>query len=236
MSNTTDRDYTTGSPRRHHSLYIEEADFVIQVENAIFKVHRLFLSKDSNVLRDMLNVPQTGGSKEGTEESPLVLTGDNVSSWESLLSAHYDSPCFNSANHTERMLSILPLAHKYCMVKIEQDIIEELKTIKSTDGHVDLMVAAKMVNSDVLYKEALRRLTSSQARLTLDQAQRVGLEAYFEINEAVVLGLETRLSYANTTITTARIALEKADNTKCQRCTLPISWRCTVCQHIQTKQ
>jgi BTB/POZ domain len=62
----------------------------LQVENAIFKVHRSFLVKYSTVIKDMFDVPQSGETKEATDETPLVLVGDNASAWELLLESHYD--------------------------------------------------------------------------------------------------------------------------------------------------
>ncbi|KIM29682.1 hypothetical protein M408DRAFT_105901 [Serendipita vermifera MAFF 305830] len=44
-STTINEDYSTGVPRRHHSLYLEDGTFVMQVENAIFNVHRFFFGQ-----------------------------------------------------------------------------------------------------------------------------------------------------------------------------------------------
>jgi hypothetical protein len=59
------------------------------VQNAIFKVHRFFLAQHSNALRDMLGVPQDDGSKDGTDEKPLVLHDDNVTGWVLIFRAIY---------------------------------------------------------------------------------------------------------------------------------------------------
>jgi hypothetical protein len=103
------RDYTTGVPRPHHSLYIKDGNFVMQVritchiservlmgdpkvENAIFKVHRSVLEKYSSVIEDMLDAPQGENTEGGggTDEHPLVLTGDGVFGWELLLGWRYE--------------------------------------------------------------------------------------------------------------------------------------------------
>jgi hypothetical protein len=113
-ANTTNLDYASGTPRHHHSLYIDDGNIVIQVynlrirvfyssnrltrpkvENAIFKIHRYFLAKYSPVLRDMLNAPQQDGVMDGTDERPIFLTQDRVAGWELLLDSIYDRSAFS---------------------------------------------------------------------------------------------------------------------------------------------
>jgi BTB/POZ domain len=65
-------------------------DVAFQVENAIFKVHRSVLAKYSSVIEGMLNAPQGNDSRGGTDDNPLVLTGDSVVAWESLLGWQYE--------------------------------------------------------------------------------------------------------------------------------------------------
>jgi hypothetical protein len=60
-----------------------------KVENAIFKVHRYFLAKYSGVLRDMLDSPQDSTLRDGTDENPLVLSGDSSEGWQLLLEDIY---------------------------------------------------------------------------------------------------------------------------------------------------
>jgi len=63
---------------------------VLEVENAVFKVHRSFLTKYSTVIKDMFEVPQPGKQKEATDENPLVLTGDTAVGWALLLESYYE--------------------------------------------------------------------------------------------------------------------------------------------------
>lgn len=79
------------------------------------------------------------------------------------------------------MLSILPIAHKYCMDKIEQAMIEQLKRVPTTPGYVDLLLAARIVDSEALYADTLKALMTSTPTPTLDQARRIGVDATFAI-------------------------------------------------------
>jgi hypothetical protein len=60
----------------------------LEVENAIFKIHRHFLMVHSPVLNDMLQLPTTTLGQDGTDQDPLVLS-DQVLGWELFLGCFY---------------------------------------------------------------------------------------------------------------------------------------------------
>jgi len=221
-ADTTIRDYSTGAPRHHHSLYIEDGNLVLQVENAIFKVHRSSLAKQSSVIKDMLGAPQSSTDRDGTDEKPLVLTGDSAASWELLLESLYESlPFLNpDAFSGERILTILPIAHKYCMDKVEHAMIERLKKVPTTPGYVDLLVAAQIVGSETLYANTLRVLMTSTPKPNVVQARRIGADATFAIMDARLLSVETSLS--------------NAYYGRCRHCNSNgNSWKCNFCNRHQ---
>jgi len=71
------------------SFIVDIIDRRLKVENAIFKVHRYFLAKYSSVLRDMLDSPQDSDLRDGTDDNPLVLSGDSSEGWQLLLEEIY---------------------------------------------------------------------------------------------------------------------------------------------------
>ncbi|KAG8817318.1 hypothetical protein FRC19_011437 [Serendipita sp. 401] len=175
-------DYTSGQPRRHHNLYFEDGTLVMQVENAIFKVHRSLLVQYSTVIQDMLSVPSGQTSQDGTDEKPLVMSGDSVAGWGFLLGLQYNSPRNRpKVLKGEDLLTILPIAHKYCMEEIETWIIEQLKETSGYDGFVDLIVASRIVDSDELYQDGLRRLLLTKSFPTLEQAERMGAKTTYSV-------------------------------------------------------
>ncbi|KAG8778648.1 hypothetical protein FRC16_003765, partial [Serendipita sp. 398] len=175
-------DYTSGQPRRHHNLYFEDGTLVMQVENAIFKVHRSLFSRYSTVIESMLSVPSSKETHDGTDEKPLVMSGDSVAGWEFLLELQYKFP-LNRPKSLKRqeLLTILPIAHKYCMEEIETWIIGQLREAYKYDGFVDLIVASRIVDSDELYQDGLRRLLSTKSFPTLEQAERMGTKTTYSV-------------------------------------------------------
>ncbi|KIM28610.1 hypothetical protein M408DRAFT_329376 [Serendipita vermifera MAFF 305830] len=218
-------DYSTGEPRKHHSLYFEDGNFVMQVENAIFKVHQSLLSRYSVVISEMLAAPSQGESKDGTDEKPLVFPDDSALGWELLLSIQYARPRINpEIFNGKQMLWILPIAHKYCMEEIEADVINELKKNISMDGYVDLMVASQIVGSDELHQTGLKGLISSQTAPNLDQAIRIGVEA----THAVMLACIVNAQIQRSTLA--------SDNRECRHCGSFTNWKCATpaCHKRQT--
>src|SRR4051812_16262692 len=83
------------------------------------------------------------------------------------------SPLESSKTYTaEHLLSLLRIAHKYCMDRLEQTTMEKFQQNKTTGGYIDLIVAAQIVGSDPIYQQALQALISSNPQPDLAQAKR----------------------------------------------------------------
>jgi len=169
---------------------------MMQVENAIFNVHRSVLARYSTVIQDLLDSFNENEAKDEADKIPLVMTGDSAAGWELLLGLQYDSPRINSESLSgEHLLLILPVAHKYCMEKIEADIVEELCRASTCDGSVDLVVASQIIESELLYQEGIQRLITSNSSLNLAQAKRIGVEATHTIMTALMDEMKQNLNF-----------------------------------------
>jgi hypothetical protein len=154
----------------------------------------------------------------------------------------------------EKLLSILSIAHKYCMEKITQDVVEELKKATTYDGFVDLVVASQVIDSAPLYQDGMQRLISSGLPPNKEQSRRIGTDATHAVMIAVIGSLKASnaaevasiRSEMNQKVTEANnekqqevaAALAKADNTKCRFCSCQTSWQCSSypCRKRQTIQ
>ncbi|KAG8816081.1 hypothetical protein FRC19_000588 [Serendipita sp. 401] len=67
------------------------------------------------------------------------------------------------------------------MEEIETWIIEQFKETSEYDGFVDLIVASRILDSDELYQEGLRRLLSTKSFPTLEQAERMGTKTTYSV-------------------------------------------------------
>ncbi|KIM29710.1 hypothetical protein M408DRAFT_328574 [Serendipita vermifera MAFF 305830] len=156
---------------------------MIQVERTIFKIHSHFLTKQSEVFRDMVTAaPRANDHNGGTDSEPLVLSGDSVEGWELFLSSIYRTNSFKPITFTgKQSIEIIRITHKYCMQSAEDELISRLKEETGATKFLDLIVASRIVDSKELYDTALRGLTDSEYRLTLEEAKMIGIEASYAI-------------------------------------------------------
>ncbi|KIM26913.1 hypothetical protein M408DRAFT_24936 [Serendipita vermifera MAFF 305830] len=188
-----DPEYERGIPRYHHRFYTVDGDTLLQVNNAIFKVHSHFLSKHSAVLKDALSLPKSHSidspsSKRDKDCRHIPLSGDSVAGWECLLGLFYsDNPCQAVIYTAKQWASIILLANKYVMEGIEVSATLKLEESRPALDAVELMVLAQQIASRKLYQNALRSLARREQLLSLKDAEKIGLRSFHEVM-AVVLG------------------------------------------------
>ncbi|KAJ7291546.1 hypothetical protein C8J57DRAFT_1273391 [Mycena rebaudengoi] len=73
-------------PVRDTKYYDEDGDCVIRVENVLFRVHRFTLSRSSEVLATLFQLPQGDLRPQGSSDAnPIVLIGDTVRQFHAFL-------------------------------------------------------------------------------------------------------------------------------------------------------
>jgi hypothetical protein len=131
--------------------------------------------------------------------------------------------------------ALLRIAHKYCMQSTEDEILTMLKADDSTAGYVELMVASQIIGSPALHQQALKAMISSESKPNLEQAKRIGIEAYHELmqGQAFLPPAESRWVHCSA---------HAQSYTGCPSCRAYIwdhcpdhrtasSWGCTNCRH-----
>ncbi|KIM26914.1 hypothetical protein M408DRAFT_330286 [Serendipita vermifera MAFF 305830] len=196
VSAAPDLEYENGVPRSHHRFYIVDGDTLLQVNNAIFKVHSHFLSKHSAVLKDALSLPKSSSndspsSKRDKDCRHIPLSGDSVTGWECLLGLFYpDNPCQPMIYAAKQWASIVLLANKYVMEGIEVSATSQLEQARPGLDAVDLMVLAQRIDSKKLYQSALLSLARREQILSLGDAEKIGLKSFHEVMIAVLSRVE----------------------------------------------
>lgn len=71
--------------------YMAIRHFAAQVEDTFFKVHRYFLTRESEVFRTMFSCPSSEDGQEGVDDSkPIHLPGVTSRQFEALLEFFYE--------------------------------------------------------------------------------------------------------------------------------------------------
>lgn len=97
-----------------------------QVENTLFNVHQVLLSREPSAFGDMLSLPQPVNGAEGSDETPVFLS-DTVQQFRDFLWALYAPPneLFLETG-IYRLLNVAEMANKYCFSSLEAWTIENI--------------------------------------------------------------------------------------------------------------
>ncbi|KAG2159340.1 uncharacterized protein EDB93DRAFT_1115134 [Suillus bovinus] len=171
------------SPPRHSEFYLQDELSVFLVDGVLFRVHRFFLQRESDVFRTMFVCPPTQDGPEGlSDDKPIVLPDVTVAEFEALLKFLYDggtSPSpFSTADEWIRLLSI---ATRYEMERIRARALHELDYLPPLDPIQKIVLARR--------HDVRQWLLPSYVALCLRREP-------LNVLEAVELGLETMVLIA----------------------------------------
>lgn len=174
---------SVSSPPRHSEFYLQDELSVFLVDGVLFRVHRFFLQRESDVFRTMFVCPPTQDGPEGlSDDKPIVLPEVTVAEFEGLLKFLYDggtSPSpFSTAEEWVRLLSI---ASRYGMERIRTRALHELEYLPPLDPIQKITLARK--------HNVQEWLLPSYVALCLRRQP-------LNVLEAVELGLETMVLIA----------------------------------------
>ncbi|KAG1888405.1 hypothetical protein F4604DRAFT_1674745 [Suillus subluteus] len=182
---------SASSPPRHSEFYLQDELSVFLVDGVLFRVHRFFLQRESDVFRTMFVCPPTPDGPDGiSDDKPIVLPEVTVAEFEGLLKFLYDgyashtyhrasSPSpFSTAEEWVRLLSI---ATRYGMERIRARALHELEYLPPLDPIQKIILARK--------HDVQEWLLPSYVVLCLRRQP-------LNVLEAVELGLETMVLIA----------------------------------------
>ncbi|KAJ7708342.1 hypothetical protein B0H17DRAFT_1274135 [Mycena rosella] len=137
-------DTASGSPRvsKDGRYYRTDGDCIIRVENTLFKIHRYHLSEDSSIFRSMFGLPTGTLPSEGKNDNdPIVLSGDTTTQFRAFLSFSPSQLQINrmSLDDVERLVNMIPFAHKYLL---QQCLLWALESLERILIHSAAMVPA----------------------------------------------------------------------------------------------
>ncbi|KAL6308557.1 hypothetical protein BKA93DRAFT_519250 [Sparassis latifolia] len=122
-------------PARHQRLWFYDGNIIVVAENVAFCVHSGLISRDSSVMRDLLESVTVVKSK--SEKTPRIQLSDSALDIEHLFTMLYDSQRYFSLSsgpvEFSTVLSLIRLGHKYEMTTLRDGALERLKTCFPAD-------------------------------------------------------------------------------------------------------
>lgn len=97
-------------PTRHSKYYFDDQQSVFLVADTFFKVHRYYLTRESEVFRTMFSCPSSEDGQEGVDDSkPIHLPGVTSRQFEALLEFFYEGQLQRSIQVEKPSFETIPV-------------------------------------------------------------------------------------------------------------------------------
>ncbi|KLO07734.1 hypothetical protein SCHPADRAFT_859799 [Schizopora paradoxa] len=132
--------------KQHETLWFEDGNIVLATDVHLYSVHRGVLAKNSTVFKDMLDLPNVGGTLDAEAEGvgngdswegkPLVrMVGDSDEDISNILMALYDVKFYSAHKPTTLpiLLSLIRMSTKYNFSDIRDEVTRHLQRCYPSD-------------------------------------------------------------------------------------------------------
>ncbi|EGO01154.1 hypothetical protein SERLA73DRAFT_105716 [Serpula lacrymans var. lacrymans S7.3] len=149
---------------------------IFLVDGVLFKVHRYFLQRESDVFRSMFSCPPTEEGPEGeSDDKPIFLPEVTRLEFESLLNFFYNSLYGKPLDSLDEWISLLSISSRYSMDGIRERAIEEIEKSIPPMLPVSQIVLAKKHHVKTWLAPAYEALCTRKESLTVAEAEQLGL-------------------------------------------------------------
>ncbi|RXW12282.1 hypothetical protein EST38_g13572 [Candolleomyces aberdarensis] len=204
MSSTTQADSDSSSSQpsltepssalQHRSKYFFDDDLVIfKVESTLFRVHKHYLIKESEVFHSMFSCPPDAAGPEGqTADRPIVLPEVKIVEFEALLDVFYERGYRQKEPRIglpptwlPREDGLLSVANRFGFEEIKDLAVKALETDVLVElGPVDKILLARQFDVSDWLKPAYVELCQRSKPLSTTEAGRLGAETAALIAQA----------------------------------------------------
>ncbi|KAJ7059164.1 hypothetical protein C8F01DRAFT_1026476 [Mycena amicta] len=125
-----------GKSKRNARYYIEDTMSIFQVDDQLFKIHRHFLVKESDIFQMMFLCPPGPEGPDGSDDKrPIPLHGVTVSEFEALLDFFYTENFQHRSATLLQWIDLLSIATRYDFQRLRQCAIDAIDA--GTRWHFD---------------------------------------------------------------------------------------------------
>jgi len=177
-------------PKRHEEYYFDDGSAVLLVEDTLFRVHKYYFTRESEIFADMFSLP-TGGTSgssaaaEGkSDSSPIEIPGVTRQEMESFLDFVYFGMHDEHTFTLESWVSLLSFSTRFICDKIRARSIRELEAIQSRVDPIERIVLAVRHNIPQWLSGAYQELCQRQDSLSEEEGERLGLPTVIKLMRA----------------------------------------------------
>ncbi|EPT02410.1 hypothetical protein FOMPIDRAFT_1094708, partial [Fomitopsis schrenkii] len=159
---------------RHEQYYFDDGNVVFRVEDTLFNVHRFFFKRDSLVFQTMFAQPSATPGEGESDDKPILLESIKSADFACFLACVYPVNYGSGDLATyDEWASALELAVLWGFERVRDFIV---KRVQETGTLAEQIVTARRLDMQDWCWDACAKICQRQAPLTMEEAQRLGLE------------------------------------------------------------
>jgi len=156
-------------------FYFEDSQVVLQAGEKKYKIHRYFLTRESEFFNDLFSLPQSGDSAtvEGSDDNPINLPETPTAEIENLLRFFYFGMHDDYVASLADWIAILSISTRLIFERVRERAIKEISARLDQVEAFELIGLAIKFDVEQWLKPAYRRIVSRVNLITHAEAVKV---------------------------------------------------------------
>ncbi|KAK0223748.1 hypothetical protein IW262DRAFT_852171 [Armillaria fumosa] len=164
---------------RNRKFYFDDDMTIFIVENELFRVHRYFLTRESEFFRTMLSCPPGSEGPEGmSDDNPIPIgAGATREEFECVLDYVFNQRGYHVSPHqtNQYWINILTFCNRFDLDNVRDVAMSHLESYPSSHP-IDAIAIAERLDMREWLLPAIKTLCQRAEPLTLSEGNKVGME------------------------------------------------------------
>jgi hypothetical protein len=156
-------------------FYFEDSQVVLQVDGQTYKIHRYFLTRESEFFKDLFSLPPPGDSAsvEGSDDNPIRVPETPTMEFENLLRFFYFGMHDDYVPSLADWIAMLSISTRLIFEKVRERAIKEITARLDQVDPFELIGLAVKYDVEQWLKPAYRRIVTRSNLITHQEALKV---------------------------------------------------------------
>lgn len=161
--------------QRARPFYFEDSQVVLQVDGEKYKIHRYFLTRESEFFKDLFSLPQPEefAGVEGSDDNPIKVPETPTLEFENLLQFFYFGMHDDYSPSLTDWIAMLSISTRLIFEKVRERAIKEITARLDEIEAFELIGLAVKYDVEKWLKHAYRRIVTRNNLITHQEALKV---------------------------------------------------------------
>ncbi|KAI0784840.1 hypothetical protein C8Q75DRAFT_372180 [Abortiporus biennis] len=183
--------------RQSPEFYFDDEMTIFRAEHTLFKVHRYYLTRESDFFNDMFSLPPgEGKTVEGTTDETAIFLPDVTSRQMTLLLKYFYNRESRTSWTTQDLKDLLSISSRFLFQTLRSTVIELLEKRKDAIPPMEKIMLARTHDLPPWILSGYTELCMREEPLSMDEARRLGYEDAIKLGRIrEKLGFHDRCNY-----------------------------------------